>query len=300
MTPELVAYTYAFSSVLTFSTAAIGFTYFSQKVSPLWMNIFKCGVSFLFCVPVIIYLRGQVWWGWQEAWPFYISGFIGLNIADWLILSAYKRIGPARTLVLFGFQPLIAGSFAYLAWGEEIYSIQFLAILFFVLCLFLFSYERFRATKQWEVVGLSLAFVGVVLDSTGVLLTRYGFSMNPEFTGFDAQYLRTLAALTSFVIYFPFIKIGFLAGLKKLSHKEKGIAFVASFFGTFLSLVFYMQAVKVGKLATVTSIILTDPVTSTFFECLWLKVWPSRFLWLALMCFFAAMFFLFYPQFAYQ
>ncbi len=299
MSNEILAYVYAFSSVLTFSAAAIGFTYFSQKVSALWMNIFKCAVSFVFCVPIIFYMRGQLIWSLEEAWPFYISGFIGLNVADWMLLSAYKRIGPARTLVLFGFQPFIAGGFSYFVWGEKIYPIQLIAIVFFVLCLFLFSYERFRATKQWEVTGLVLAFSGVALDSFGLILSRHGFAMNPQFTGFDAQYLRTVAALFSFLIYVPFIKIHFFSSFRKLSLKEKGVAFTASFFGTFLCLVFYMQAVKIGKLATVTSIVLTDPVVSTSIECLWLRVWPSRFLWLALACFFAAMFFLFYPQFAY-
>lgn len=299
MSAESQAYIYAFSSVLTFSISAIGFTYFSQKVSPLWMNIFKCLVSFIFCVPVIWYLRGQLFWSLQEAWPFYISGFIGLNIGDWLLLSAYKRIGPARTLVLFGFQPFIAGGFSYFAWGEQIYPIQFVAIVFFVICLFLFSYERFRKTKQWEFSGLMLALTGVVLDSIGLLLTRYGFSTHHQWTGFDAQYLRTFSALFSFLLFVPFVKISFVDHLKKLSWRERSVAFVASFFGTFLSLVFYMQAVKLGKLATVTSIVLTDPVMSTTFESLWLRVWPTRYLWLALLCFFAAMLCLFSPHWLY-
>ncbi len=299
MTSDTTAYFYAFSSVLTFSTAAIGFTYFSQKVSPLWMNLLKCVVSFAVCLPIFFFLKGEFYWSWSLAWPFYVSGFIGLNVGDWLLLSAYKRMGSARTLVLFGFQPFLVGSFSYFFWNEQIYPIQLIAIFFFVICLFLFSYERFKASGRWEIAGLVFAFAGVFLDSVGVLLTRYAFQMNPEATGFDAQYLRTLAALLSFVIYVPFVKMGFIAGLRRLSVKERGVAVVASFFGTFLSLVLYMQAVKVGKLATVTSIVLTDPVMSTFAECIWLKIWPTRYLWLALLSFFVAMFFLFYPQIYY-
>ena len=196
----MLAYIYAFSSVLTFSTAAIGFTYFSQKVSPLWMNIFKCLVSFLFCVPIIFYLRGQLWWDLTEVWPFYVSGFIGLNVGDWLLLAAYKRMGPARTLVLFGFQPFIAGSFSYFVWGEKLYPLQFVAILFFVLCLFLFSYEKFKKSGQWEVKGLALAFGGVLLDSIGLLLTRYGFNQNESFTGFEAQFIYEPKSPKSFKV----------------------------------------------------------------------------------------------------
>ena len=293
----MVAYLLAFSSVLTFSTAAIGFTYFSEKVTPLWMNVFKCLICFLFCVPVILYLRGHLLWNFTDVWPLYVSGFIGLNVADWMLLIAYKRMGPARTLVLFGFQPFIAGGFSYYAWGEKIYPMQSFAIIFFLACLFLFSYEKFRKSGHWEVAGLLFALGGVILDSTGVILTRYTFNMHPELNGFDAQYLRTLAALVSFVIYLPFIKIDLVKNFRLLSMKEKLVAFISSFFGTFLSLVFYMQAVKMGKLAMVTSIVLADPVMSTFFESVWKKTWPTRYLWMALGCFFIAMFFLFYPQF---
>lgn len=297
MNQDVTAYLFAFSSVLTFSTAAIGFTYFSQKLSPLWMNVFKCLVSFLICVPAVYFLHGKLYWNIEKVWPLYLSGFIGLNVGDWFLLNAYKRIGPGRSLLLFGFQPFIAGSFAYFAWGEKIYPIQFVAIVFFVCCLFLFSYEKFKQNGEWEFKGLAFAFCGVVLDSVGIILTRHGFDKNPELSGLDVHYLRILAALVSFVVYLPVVKVGLLEGLKLLNRNEKILVTVSSFFGTFLSLIFYMQAVKVGKLATVTSILLADPMMSTLFESLWLKTWPTRYLWMALACFLCAMFCLFYPQF---
>lgn len=296
MSQDTVAYFYAFSSVFTFSIAAIGFTYFAQKVSPLWMNIFKCLVSFAISFPLILFFYEQVFWSFEQAWPFYLSGFIGLNIGDLLLLSAYKRIGPARTLMLFGLQPLIAGGFAYLYWGEALYPIQLVAIIFFIACLFLFSYERFVTYKQWEFEGLMFALAGVVLDSIGVIFTRYGFNQSPELSGFEVQYMRTLAALLGFVIFVPFVKINFFEKFFSLNRKEKMIATTSSVFGTFVCLVFYMQAIKLGKLAAVTSITLTDPLMSTTFESIWLKKWPSKYLWAGLACFVMAMFFLFHPK----
>lgn len=297
MSTDLTAYLYAFSSVLTFSVAAIGFTYLSHKTSALWMNLFKCGLSFLISLPLIYYFNDQIYWSIKTCWPFYVSGFIGLNIGDWLLLSAYKKIGPARTLMIFGFQPLIAGGFSYFVWNEVIYPIQLIAIIFFIMCLFLISYEKFKVNRTWEISGLLLALGGVTLDSIGVILTRHGFNLNPELGGLEAQYLRTLAAIVGFIIFIPFVNFNFNANLKLLSRNEKLIAITSSFLGTFLSIAFYMQAVKIGKLATVTSIVLADPMMSTFFESLWLKKWPTKYLWLALCCFIAAIYFLFYPQF---
>ena len=293
---ESLSYIYAFSAVFSFSGAAIGMTYFSQKVSPLWMNVFKCSVAFAITIPALLIFNGSLLFDISSCWPFFVSGFIGLNIGDWFLLNAFKRIGPARTLVLFGFQPFFVGIFSFYVWGESLFPVQLIAIIFFLMCLILFSVERFKATRSWELKGLALALTGVFLDSSGILLTRYGYTLNPELTGLNVHYLRSMAALTSFLFLVPFVKINLVAGFKKLTGQQRGLAFLSSFFGTFLSLVFYMQAVKFGKLATVSSIILTDPVIATFFECVWLRVWPSRYLWLALLSFICAMFFLFYPQ----
>lgn len=295
MSVDVQSYLYAFSAVFTFSISSIGFTYFTLKFSPLWMNVFKCLVAFIVSLPLILYFNHHALWSFAESWPFYLSGVIGLNLGDWMLLSAYKRIGPARTLMLFGFQPLIAGGFSYLVWDEVIYPKKLIAIFFFVICLFIFSYEKFKANRKWELSGLLFALGGVTLDSIGVILTRYGFNENPGLSGLDAQYIRTLGALVSFFAFVPFIKLNILSNYLSLPQKERGLVVLTSIFGTFLPLAFYLQAIKIGKLASVTSIVLTDPMMSTFFESVWLKRWPSKYLWYAMVSFFCAMYFLFSP-----
>ena len=260
------------------------------------MNVFKCIVAFIASVVAVSVLEGAIVLDWSRQWPFLISGFIGLNVGDFFLLNAYKRIGPARTLILFGFQPLVAGGFSYFVWDEQIHNMQFLAIFFFLICLFLFSYESYKKAGQWELKGLIFAFLGVFLDSVGVILSRYGFESSPEISGLGGHLYRTVGALAGFAVILPFVKRDFWSHFKVLKRGEWGLAIVSSLVGTFLSLVCYMQAIKMGKLATVTSIVLTDPVVSTSLESLWMRVWPSRYLWLALISFAGAMFCLFYPQ----
>lgn len=296
MNQELLAYTYSFSAVITFSVASIGFTYFSKKVSPLWMNVFKSVVAFAAALIFMLFLGKVVFEPIGKVWPFVVSGFIGLNLGDFFILSAYKRIGPGRTLILFGFEPFFVGSFSYIFWGEQIHSIQFVAIIFFVMCLFLFGLEQFKKSGTWEVRGLCYALLGVILDSVGVLLTRYNYNIYPDFGGLEALFFRTGGALLSFILLIPFVRMELVSQFKKLTFNEKWLAIISSFLGTFLTLVLYLQAIRVGKLATVTSIVLVDPMMSTFFECVWLKLWPTRYLWMAIGCFVCAMFCLMYPQ----
>ena len=175
---------------------------------------------------------------------------------------------------------------------------QFFAVIFFVGCLFLFSYERFRANRQWEIKGLLFALAGVLLDAVGVLLSRYGFDHTPQVSGIEGHFMRSVAALVVLLIVSPYFRVPFYEPFKKLVFKERFMVSMASVMGTFLSLVLYMQAIKIGKMATVTSIVLTDPMISTTLESFWKRQWPSRYMWAALVCFAFAMLCLFYPQFA--
>jgi len=263
----------------------------------MWMNVVKNSVAYVATVMTLLMFSGNLSVDWNTHWPFLVSGVIGLTIADYCLLSAYRWMGPGRTLILFGFQPLLTGVASYYIWGDVIYGLQFVSIFFFVLCLFLFSYERFKDSGRWEVQGLLFAFCGVFLDAIGVLLTKYGFETHPEVTGTQANYLRISASLLSFLVMSPFLKVQLLKGWQRLFPKEKSLVIVASLSGTFLSLVFYMQAIKLGKLATVTAIILTDPMIATVLECVWLRRPPSRWLVWAMVSFGCAMFCLFFNQF---
>jgi drug/metabolite transporter (DMT)-like permease len=56
---------------------------------------------------------------------------------------------------------------------------------------------------------------------------------------------------------------------------------LACIFGTFLSLTFYLSALKTAHIATLTAISITSPVWVSLIEHVHLKSWPSRYLWSA-------------------
>ncbi|MES2962425.1 MAG: EamA family transporter, partial [Bdellovibrionota bacterium] len=133
------------TATLIFATASLVYAEYSRRVSVLWMNCFKacvCMVALTLVVPLI--------GGFHEITAFSLgalalSGLVGLNIADLFLLTAFTKLGAARTLILFGFQPLIVGIGAYYLFDQPLEGERFLAIVFLIGCLFTFSLERFRA-----------------------------------------------------------------------------------------------------------------------------------------------------------
>lgn len=301
---------YITGSVLTFSVASLGYTFFSRARSPLWMAIVKNWLALFFTVAVLLFqsLSFQVFV--MSYWPFLLSGFLGLGMADLFLLGAFQRIGPGRVLILFAFQPVFTGFFSFWLFGQEVLRGHLSAILFFILCLYFFSQESkeenteeegdsnesIRASTDQKRKGLFLALSAVICDATGVMLTKHGFDLNPGISAFQVNYIRLVAALAFLLPMGWRWSPKILQGFKGFNIKEKGALLFVSFSGSFLSLIFYMEAIRYGTLAIITSAVLVDPLVATVLECWWFRRRVSPWLVKALVAFLCAVLCLVLPQ----
>jgi drug/metabolite transporter (DMT)-like permease len=199
----MTAVYFALAANLCFSIAIVLYTQMSFKTSVLWMNTVKGSVAF-----VCFTLTVSLFFGWHDVAPisvacFFASGCLGLAIGDLFLLKAFTLIGPARTMVLFGFQPLLMAAFAWAIFAQEFPTQKLIAILFLIACLFTFSLERFRANKEWGMKGICIAFAGMFLDAMGILLTRYAFDSSENLHAFEGNAYRCLGALMGFFFYCP-------------------------------------------------------------------------------------------------
>lgn len=284
---------FALAANLCFSVAIILYTQISQQTSVLWMNTVKGSIAF-----VCFTLTVSILFGWNPVQTnsvvaFLISGCIGLAIGDLFLLKAFTLIGPARTMVLFGFQPLLMAGFAYFFFDQGMPLNKFFAVIFLIGCLFLFSYERFRANKEWGLRGIGFAFMGMFLDACGILLTRYGFDQTEGLHAFEGNAYRCAGALIGFALasklYQP---IQFRHYFEKLNGKLRGLLIVGSILGTFMSLGFYLEAIKTGHLASITGISITGPIFSALFESLYFRRKPTVWFMAAFSLFLVGFYFL--------
>ncbi|MDR0292189.1 MAG: DMT family transporter [Elusimicrobium sp.] len=284
-------YLYALFSNITFGLGAQIFTLFSRRISPVWMTVLKgaAGCVFFF---ITIMLTG----GFSAAAPkyigtFFLSGFIGLGIADILLLKSFADLGPARTILLYGFQPLIIGVLSFFIFGQTVNLLKFCSIIFFLVCIFIFALESFRRSGHWSVRAMTIAFFSMVLDSVGIIITRYSFN-GSDISALQGNFYRTLGAVACFFIISAFFNVNFWGTLAKMRKRDISLAALGSFLGVYLALVFYLVAIKTGNLAAVTAISVTGAIFAAVFECVFERKRPSKYLLSAFVFFAAGMYIL--------
>src|SRR5688572_5411471 len=136
MTPQM-APILALGSSLCFATASVVFARFTRETSSAWMNTYKALICLL-ALALTLLLTST--WNPVAQGPMaalLASGALGLGIGDLFLLLAFARIGASRTLLLFGFQPVILGVGASFLFGQPVEPRQALSIFFFMLCLFI-------------------------------------------------------------------------------------------------------------------------------------------------------------------
>lgn len=275
-------YYYALGANFSFALGSIFFTHYARKFSSIWMNTFKALVAaILFAITVLF---GA---GFHEITAlnfsiFFISGFIALGLGDIFLINAFSLIGPGRTLVLFGFHPMVVGILSYFILGQEVAPKKLIGIIFFIACLLTFSFESFKKSKSWGVYGLSMAILGVFLDGVGVIITRYAFDMNEQLSALEGNFYRCIGALVCYAILSRFYPMQFFKNFAEMKIKSKLMVGLGAIFGTYLSLGLYLEAVKTANLAIVSSISITSVLFSSVFESIWTKDWPSKYLYLGL------------------
>ena len=272
---------FALGSTLTFSGSSLLYAEYSRRISVLWMNSFKSLVAFVALLVTI-----PIFWGWHEISlgslaAFFTSGLIGLNIGDLFLLSAFTRIGAVRTLILFGFQPIMTGALAYFFLGQTFDPHKLIAVFFMICCLFVFSLEKFRQSRQWEIHGLVYALLGVGLDSCGVMLSRIGFDQSPLVVPAEGHLYRCVGALIGFGVISFFRPIGLKEHFLRFQARDRGLMIMASLGGTYLALMLYLSAVRIGHLASIAGIGITGPMFATLLESLVHRRAPSRYLYIA-------------------
>ena len=273
-----------------FAAGSQFFTHFTIKLGTYWMNWFKAAFALILFMIWMLLTEGISWPGTAPTIYLFLSGIIGLAIGDLCLLQAFKDLGPGRTLMLFSFQPLLAGTAGHLFFNQGLDAERFWAIFFFILCVFIFSLESFRRDKHWAIPGILMALAGMTLDTAGVIITRSIFDHHPEITPMSSNLYRTLGAVVFFFLFsFHKKRKKLINPFLNLNLKEKVSVLCGSFLGTFLSLALYLTAVQYAHLGSLAGISITAALFSSLFECIWIRKWPSVYLWISFVSFLIGM-----------
>ncbi len=290
----LTSYLFALGANLCFGFASLVFSEYSKKVSVYWVNYFKAIVASIACA-LSLFIANQ--WHMPDAHSFMLffsSGIIGLMIGDIFLLKAFVQLGPGRSMMLYGFHPILTGIGSYYLFEQEVGLQKFMAIIFFIGCLYSFSLEIRVKTGAWEVKGLILAGLAIFLDAMGVLITKAAFQVDVEVLPMQGNLFRSLGASFGFLLLSFLKPIGLVKNFRLLSQKGKVANFSGALSGTYLSLFLYLSAIQIGHIATISAITMTAPFFASLFECIYKKELPSKHMLISILLFAIGILVLFY------
>lgn len=278
---SIEVYALAIGANLTYSTASMIFSVYAKRFSSMWVNQIKVLTAFVAFLVAVSFSQQIVSVSPTVVGLLFLSGFMGLCFGDIFLYRAFTTLGPARSLVLYSFQPLMLGLYGYF-FLSQIFSLnQTLAVICMVICIFIFMLERNKTTGSWDVRSFIWAFLGITLDAIGVMLTREAYELNTGLETFQVNVIRCLGALFGFFVLNPKSYFALTKDLKALRKREISLLIGASFCGCFLSLTLYLAALKHAHVGTLTAIAITGPVWVSLLECIYHKRLPNLYLLVA-------------------
>jgi drug/metabolite transporter (DMT)-like permease len=271
---------FALFANISFSLASVYFGIYSRNLGALWMNTVKALLSLIFFFITAVFLGelGQIQWSKGDV-LFFLSGLIGLGLGDIFLLKGFAAIGAAKAIILFSFQPIVFLLIEYFSDGHAIDEKHLLSVSLFLVCIYIFAMEKNQGRRQWG--GVIFALVGVLLDGVGLILTKQGF----EFTGYSsvlANTIRNFGAILFLSIVCLMSRVSVWKVFFRFDRREQFKLGSLCLLGTYISLLFYLGALKYLPLSTVTAISVTGPLFATLFECIVEKKYPTRSLWFCL------------------
>ncbi|MDR0645459.1 MAG: DMT family transporter [Elusimicrobiota bacterium] len=285
------AYIFALLSNFSWGLSSQSYTLFSKKISPVWTNMFKGVCAGILFGLTVIFSGGFKAISLSAVGLFLLSGFIGLGFGDIFTFKAYSIIGPSRATMISSFRILFVGVMGYVFFGQKVSPSRFISIIFLLVCVFIFALESYKKTAKWHFSAMFMALLGMLFDSVAVIASRAAFDIS-DINGIEANAYRCVGATCGFIILAQTMKIKFFAKINKIPKKALLLITAGSIIGTYFGLIFYLEAIKRGNLATVSAITTTMVVFTAFFECLFEKKWPSKYLIAAFGCLVCAMYFL--------
>lgn len=271
-------YALAIGANLSYSSASMVFSLYARRFSSMWINQVKVLTAFVAFIIAMFFTDQMVSVSPLALSLLLLSGFTGLCAGDIFLFRAFTTLGPARSLVLYSFQPLMLGIYGFFFLNQIFTLNQTLAVICMMICIFIFMLERNKMTGSWDMKSFVWAFLGITLDAMGVMLTREAYELEPSLETFQVNVIRCVGALVGFLMISPKSYLTLPKDVWSLRKREITLLLGAAVGGCFFSLTLYLAAVKYAHVGTLTAISITGPVWVSLLECLYHRRLPNKFL----------------------
>ena len=190
-----------------------------------------------------------------------LSGLLGFFLADICIFRAFVDLGHRETLVLLTFSPFISALISRFTLGESLSMGQLVGMLVTIAGIgwVVFSEKRSENGKH-RALGVVYALIGAVAQAVGMVLVKYGMSVNGAVQPLSANLIRLSAGLLGIAAY-RLIRGRFASDFKSMRDRH-ALMLIAqgAVVGPVFGIIMNLYALSLAPVGVVTTIMQVSPV----------------------------------------
>ena len=254
----------ALATSIFWTVTALSFEFASKRVGSLAVNILRLilGLAFISCFTWIS--RGYLiptdatshQWIWLS-----LSGIVGFTFGDYFLFKAFAVISSRIALLVMTLAPPLTAFIGWIWLGEVMNTKQVIAMFIVILGIGMAIFSRGGEKKEWKIryslSGLFFAFLGMIGQAGGLVLSKYGMG---EYNAFASTQIRIIAGAIGFIIIILILKKTFL--VRKALKDRPGMTGISTgaFFGPFLGVSFSLMAIKFTETGIAATLMSLSPI----------------------------------------
>jgi drug/metabolite transporter (DMT)-like permease len=260
----------ALLTALFWTVTALAFEASSKRVGSMVVNLFRLIVGFAFLSIFTWLYRGMLLpldVPLKTGLLLFLSGLIGFVIGDLCLFQAFVVIGARISMLLMALAPPITAFIGWIALGEKLSNISWLAMILTIggIALVVLKREDHHLESgtvkkmkfSYPIWGILLGLGGAIGQSGGLVLSKYAMK---GYNAFASAQIRVIAGIIGFMILFSLF--GYWKNAYRSLSNTKAMAQLSlgAFFGPFLGVSFSLLSVQLTSTGIASTIMAMVPV----------------------------------------
>ena len=247
---------YALVCAVCWSIAVVLFKYAGNSLSATALNLTKNVIGLCLLAPTALLIEGINFpeLNGREWLILVVSGYCGVAVADTWYLQALRNLGAGRTAIVASLYSPFVGLLSLLFLGESMHVWQWFGFALVIIGIVVVTYQRHYESIEKLVLLKGLAFgASSVFVTAASVVAMKPLLVNDGFFWMIA--LRMSAGVLGMLLYLAFRTqlATVIDNIRFEQHKWVTIT-VASVFGTYLAIVFWLAGFKYAD-ASVASVL---------------------------------------------
>ncbi|MFK5949069.1 MAG: DMT family transporter [Methylococcales bacterium] len=253
----------AILTALSWSVSIIMFRHLGKSFTPLNLTLWKGSLAILGLAVTLFFTRIPISPETNDILWLLLSGAIGIGIGDSAFFAALNRMSESTTLLLTEtLAPIMTALLAMIWLAEWLTVWQWLAIavILFGVDIVIRSRKRKRKIVAVTLSGFNFAALAALCQAIGAVIGR-DVLVSSQLDAITASLIRLIGGVVTVAIFLIFSKDSWFPKANQNPHTWKMLIF-ATFFGTFLAMMFQTYAFANAPAAIVQSLFASSIIFS--------------------------------------